>query len=255
MPSSFDFFLRRITRVKKAAIYLDLDGVLADYEGGFRRDHPDFEFDPSLNRSSHLLPGSGSARKRAAYELIKGTDFYANLPLMAGAEELYVEVMKYDPEPTILTAAPKFGATEDDFHVNPYWLGAAFHKRNWVETVFIESVYHDLWAAEQIGNYCPEIPPSIRDPWFARNECEPCWSDLWIRASRNGRVRLPDERFICTTSSRKWQFMHRKHSDHQILIDDRSDNIEAWEKAGGVGIQHETAEKSILRLREILENA
>lgn len=235
--------------MKDYAIYIDLDGVLADYEGGFKEQHPDINIE-GTNRSSHLLPGSGSAAKRAAYDRIKGTTFYAELPILPDAEKLYIACIEADP--IILTAAPKFGATEEDFHVNPYWLGAAFHKRNWVETVFIESVYNDLWADEQTGGDVPPVPPSIRDVWFARYEYEPSWSDLWVRASRDGRVRLPDERFICTTSSRKWQFMHRKHSDHQILIDDRSDNIEAWRKAGGIGIQHVSVEQSISELRAIV---
>ncbi len=226
--------------MKEKAIYFDLDGVLADYSGGFARDYPDFKLDPSLNRSSHLLPNSGSERKRAAYELIKGTTFYDDLPIMTDAEQMYIVALEANP--IILTAAPKFGATEEDFHVNPYWLGAAFHKRNWVETLFLESVYHHLAHTED---------PSFPEPPMHEDGGPDNWYNVWIRASRTGRVRLPDERFICTTSSRKWQFMHRKKSEHQVLVDDRIDNIEAWRKAGGIGILHVSVEDSIAQLKAL----
>lgn len=209
------------------SIAVDLDGVLADYAQGFRNDHPDIHLDPALNRSSHLLPGSGSEQKRRNYELIKGTDFYARLPLMPGATKLFLEVLKHDPDPIILTAAPRFGATEDDFHVNPYWLGAAFHKRNWVETVLL----HEVAYAQAVDLY-----------------------DV-VSLGRIDRIRIADDRFICTISSRKWHYMHRKHSEHQILIDDRSDNIDAWVENGGTGILFKDSESAIAELREITARA
>lgn len=213
--------------MKTKAVYFDLDGVMADYDGGFRRDHPDIKLDPSLNRSSHLLPGSGSAKKREAYERIKGTTFYADLPILPGAERLYATA--YEAHPIILTAAPKFGATEEDYFLNPHWLGAAYHKRNWVECILLPSV---------VNHSLMPIPTDTKVIFRQDGSVE--------------RIRLPDERFICTTSARKYQFMHRKHSDHQILVDDRPDNIEAWVKAGGIGIQHTDAEDSIQKLRILI---
>lgn len=214
--------------MKDKAIYLDLDGVMADYDGGFRRDHPTFKLDPSLNRSSHLLPGSGSAKKREAYELVKGTTFYADLPMMPGAAKLYNFVR--EAHPIILTAAPKYGATEADFHINPHWLGAAFHKRNWVECVLLPAASYErapLWKKALISiSYDHQSAP-------------------------RPRIRMPDTRFICTTSSRKHEFMHRKKSEHQILVDDRPDNIEAWNNAGGIGILHTSVEDSIRQLKAL----
>ena len=194
----------------KYSVFVDADGVIADFRAGI--ESYGFKLDPSLNRSSHLLPGSGSAKKREMYEAVKGTTFYAHLPLENGAISLFKAVLEVDPEPIILTAAPKFGATEDDYFLNPYWLGAAYHKRNWVETVLLPAV----------------------------------------EGHNARRIRIKDEYFICTTSARKHEFMHRKHSEKQILIDDRTDNIDAWSAAGGIGILHTTAEESIRMLKEIV---
>jgi hypothetical protein len=197
--------------LKEFAIYLDLDGVLANYDSGMI----DFGFDvdPSLKKSLNQS-GTGHPLKRQMYERVKGTAFYRHLPLMSGAVELYRAC--YDAEPIILTASPKFGAGEDDYYVNPYWLGAAYHKRVWVETRLLPQVV----GLDELTFSFPS------------------------------RVPIPDERFICTTSAQKWKFMHRKHSAHQILIDDRIANVTAWAKAGGVGILHLSAEQSIAALEE-----
>ena len=204
------------------AFYLDLDGVCADYVGGFRNDHPEHELDPALNRSSHLLPGSMSERKLAAYKLIAGTDFYARLPLMPGAVDIYNAIAKYDP--VILTGAPKFGSGPDLYFLNPHWLGAAFHKRNWVETVLLPTA----WEASE-----PDV-----------------W-EIVLAMRRERRIRIPDERFICTTSERKHEFMGRRPAKHQVIIDDRPDVIGSWEAAGGIGILHVDAETTVEKIENL----
>jgi hypothetical protein len=211
--------------MKSKAVYFDLDGVMADYDAGIRA--MGFTPDPALNRSSHLLPGSGSAKKREMYEAVKGTTFYADLPLYDGSAELFATAWEADP--IILTAAPKFGATEDDYYLNPYWLGAAFHKRWWVEHRLLPAVLNKNLVDLPKNMLC-----EFREDGFV------------------SRVRIPDERFICTTSARKYQFMHRKHSDHQILVDDRPDNIGAWRKAGGIGIEHVSCKDSIQQLKALM---
>jgi hypothetical protein len=193
------------------AVYLDLDGVFADYDAGIRR--LGFEPDPAkkneLNRS-----GSNDPFKRAMYEAIQGTDFYARLPMMQGSAALYTHVK--DAKPIILTAAPKFGATEDDYFLNPYWLGAAYHKRRWVEDYL--------------------LPEALPEQYIA-------WGMALTR--RRARIEIEDERFICTTSARKHEFIGRKHGRRQLLIDDRRDNCVRWARAGGAAILHTDVRETI----------
>lgn len=172
------------------AIYCDMDGVIADYDGGIRA--MGFDIDPKikndLNRSNTKNP-----LKRAMNERIRGTNFYRQLPLMPEALKLWEGIADLDP--IIVTASPKFGATEDNYYLNPYWLGAAYHKRGWMEEVF--------------------LPQTL---------------------GMDTRVPLPDDRFICTTSARKSEFMYRKRAPHQVLIDDRKSNCLDWAAAGGYAI-------------------
>lgn len=194
--------------MKDFAIYLDLDGVLADYSTGLEQMGftVDRSFKTDLNRH-----GTEHPLKRQMFEAVKGTEFYRGLPLMPGAVDLYRACL--DADPIILTAAPTFGATEEDYFLNPHWLGAAYHKRVWVENRLLPAVET---ADDHYPIYCG----------------------------------IPDERFICTTGKRKHEFMRRKHSDHQILIDDRMDNILPWAEHGGVGILHVDAATSIRALTE-----
>lgn len=211
------------------AIYLDLDGVMADYAAGMVA--LGYEVDPALGRDLNRS-GTHHPLKREMYERIKGTDFYSRLPLQEGAIALYqaaARVLQFQAtSPIILTAAPKFGATEDDFHVNPHWLGAAYHKRGWVERVLLPAVRGGF--SEKTANI--RLGLSTGEP------------------SVGARVPIDDERFICTTSARKWQFLHRLHAEHQVLIDDRIANVTAWAENGGVGIFHRSAEESIAALEQ-----
>lgn len=198
-------------------VYLDLDGVFADYDAGIRRlgFNPDPALAKELNRS-----GSHNPLKREMYEAIRGTDFYAHLPILPGALDIYRCVASL--QPIILTAAPKFGATEDDFHVNPHWLGAAYHKRRWVEETLL-----------------PQALPRFDMAWGMHRTHHP------------DRIPIEDERFICTTSARKQQFIHRRHGPTQILVDDRIANCRAWAAAGGEAIYHIDPDNTVALLKEL----
>ena len=184
-----------------------------------------YSVDPALGRDLNRS-GTSHPLKREMYEKIKGTLFYRHLPLQEGAVALYRAAAKLmEPsgrDPIILTAAPKFGATEDDFHVNPYWLGAAYQKRGWVENILLPAVKFNF----------PES-----------------YINAYAQAGGVGQsVPIADENFICTTSVRKFEFMHRLHGAHQVLVDDRIANVTAWAEAGGIGIFHRSAEESIQAL-------
>ncbi|AFU86698.1 hypothetical protein D869_gp216 [Caulobacter phage CcrRogue] len=206
--------------LKNYAIYLDMDGVLADFDEGIRR--LGFKPDPLFNQSSHAMDDEANLWKQGMYDVIKGTTFFETLPFMPGAVDLYKAVA--EAEPIILTASPKFGASEDDYLTAPFFQGAAYAKRRWIEETLLAEVF--------------KVPYGMND------------RDGYVTPRR----RIPDERFICTTSSRKQLFMHRKHSDHQILIDDRTANCNAWIDAGGFAIYHTSAQDTIARLAEYVES-
>lgn len=185
--------------------YHDLDGVHADYAAGMRK----LGYDVSQElRKKFLSPGTGHPLKREMYEKIKGTDFFRWLPIMPGAVDMY-RALKSSREPVILTASPLFGATEDNYYLNPYWQGAKYHKRGWVEHIFL-----------------PQTKP-YEDFAFGMR-----------RTHYSDHIAIADENFICTTSKRKHEFLHHKHSTRQLLIDDKIENVSAWAEAGGLGILH-----------------
>lgn len=187
------------------ALYCDLDGVFADYATGIER--LGFKIDRSL-RSELNRSGTGHPLKRKMHEAIQGTNFYYQLPIMPDAAEFYRDFAVV--EPVILTASPKFGATEDDYFFNPHWLGALYHKRRWMEEVFLPEA---LWY-EGIGH------------------------GRMLVKRHPARAALPDERYICTISARKQDFIQRKPHEKQVLVDDRPVNCQNWTNAGGFAICH-----------------
>lgn len=114
--------------MRDLAVYIDLDGVEADYATGMRK--LGFDIDPLHSSTT----GTQHPRRHEMDDRIKGTDFYATLGFMPGAMDLWNAVSALDP--IINTCAPKFGSTEEDYFLNPYWLGAAYCKRRWSEAAF-----------------------------------------------------------------------------------------------------------------------
>jgi len=206
------------------AIYLDLDGVLADYAAGITA--YGFKPDPA-RKNEYLRSGTDDPFKRSMFEAIKGTEFFRHLPLCPGALDLYRYVK--ESKPMFLTAAPLFGASQENYFLNPHWLGASYHKRAWVEHTLLPRV------TPKLTHLLDESTGAVQEYYADRVSIE------------------HDDYFICTTSFKKQEFIGRKHSDHQILIDDRRDNCVRWARAGGVAIIHTSAEKTIATLAAYME--
>jgi hypothetical protein len=183
--------------MKDFAFYFDMDGVLADYDTGI--ENRGFKIDRSLKNQLNRS-GTGNPLKLEMYKHIQGTNFYATLPVMPGAFDLWKHCE--GAERGIITAAPKFGGTEENYYLNPHWLGAAYHKRWWMENLFLPQAA--WWPNRSIIRHLP----------------------------------MADERFICTTSIQKHKFIGRIDKPHQVLIDDRIDNCRDWARAGGISILH-----------------
>lgn len=65
------------------------------------------------------------------------------------------------------------------------------------------------------------------------------WKNVWIKNNLNPQ---PDEVIITTN---KAKYAVQQDGTPNILIDDRGNNIDAWEAAGGIGIKFQADEDSI----------
>ena len=219
----------------KPVIYVDMDGVIADFDGGISR--LGFEPDPTFKNSPHGMMDEPGDFKDRMYRTIEGTDFYENLPLMRGAVQLWQTIRHL--KPIVLTAAPKFNQVEEHNYLEgQHFQGAMYAKRRWLEDLFLPQVYSEYPIRDLVK---AEAGP---DGLAMRN-----FDEKWSVISS---FRLPDEQFICTTSARKWQFMNRRHGTHQILIDDRTQNCKDWADHGGTAICHDALESTLERLQELI---
>jgi len=159
----------------KPVLYLDMDGVLADFEGWAADTFGEHEWKREIN-----LPNWGL--------FTKYTNIFSLLPLMPGAIELYnhcVDIMEDKNQVQILTALPQR---------SPEMLQtAAQHKIEWARKHISKDV-------------------RVRFGPFAK-----------------------DKKF-------------HVHQSDDVLVDDVSSNIEEWRAAGGHGILHLDAQRSIIDL-------
>jgi len=78
----------------KKLLYIDLDGVLADFDGGYEK-----LFGVRPDQDNYEPPDMwDNIRSQKA--------FYRDLPEMPGMHDLWKELTKFDPDATILTGVP-----------------------------------------------------------------------------------------------------------------------------------------------------
>ena len=170
-------------------IYLDVDGVLANFDQGLiNAGIPAQPYYKSVPRSEWTLE-QVEEDKRVVFEMTR-PGFFRNLPLMDDAKELWNFAAPF--RPVVLTARPG---------LETRGVEVAAEKRAWIE--------------EHFG-------------------------------------KIEDDQFICCLRSEKQNFIGHTPHPHQILVDDMVENIEAWNKEGGIGIVHQSAEMSIYQLKMIL---
>lgn len=160
-----------IRATKNTKIYLDMDGVLADFfaeyaklagvTSGNYRDIPPAKADPTLDK-------------------MIGTDFFARLPKFPTADSLVQMVLSYAPVYNICSS-PLRGDHANSGH----------------------------------------------------------WKKVWIQKQLSPQ---PAE-IVITGQKERWAV--NKDGSPNILIDDRSKNIEAWKAKGGIGIKYQADEDSL----------
>lgn len=139
---------------------------------------------------------------------------------------------------------------EKEFGKNPYW-------------EYVEKWGEEFWATmpwtedgKVLFNYVEKYDPIIlsspsRDPASKTGKAK--WLRKNIPELENHNVQTKARRGWDGVShiilnSDKWRYAT---GSHDILIDDRSKNINAWTEAGGTGILHKSAKDTINQLKKL----
>jgi hypothetical protein len=117
---------------------------------------------------------------------------------------------------------------------NKFWApitkaGASF----WIKLEWMPDG-HELW--DYIEKYNPTL---LSAP--SREESSRIGKHIWVK--RN----LPGIKLLLKSAERKQEYA----TPNAILIDDRKDNIDRWNAAGGIGIHHTSAAKTIEALEKL----
>ncbi len=135
-------------------LYIDLDGVLADFDGHYERLFG--------TRPDRLSPSAMSKTDfdRGFWDNIRShPTFYQDLPPMPDAMQLWEGVKRLHPLPTILTGLP-YSITE-----------AEYQKRMWVMNNISASVPVIACASRDKRNYCTPGDVLV-DDWIK-------WQSAW----------------------------------------------------------------------------
>jgi hypothetical protein len=93
---------------------------------------------------------------------------------------------------------------------------------------------------KQLWNYIkPYNPELLSAPSY--QESSMIGKRVWVK--RN----TPNTKLILRSAERKQEFA----TPNSILIDDRADNVQRWNDAGGIGIHHTSAESTINQLKDL----
>jgi len=189
MPSiTFREFYEEENNNKRIRIFLDMDGVLTDFEKSFKKlvaeDLSTEEYEEKYGSN----PFWGIISE-------KGEEFWANMEWMADGKILWNYFKKYDP---IILSAPSRDDTSKTGKVK--------------------------WLEKNI--------PDLKNHY------------VQTKARRGG-----DKVSHVILNNMKYRYAT---GPEDILIDDKSKNIRAWEEAGGTGILHKSANDTIQKYELLL---
>ena len=122
-----------------------------------------------------------------------------------------------------------FDTPKDEFWEPITKAGAAF----WIKLKWMPDG-HELW--DYIKKYNPEL---LSAP--SREEASKMGKRIWVKRE------LPGTKLILKKAELKQQLA----TPDAILIDDREDNIQRWNEAGGIGIHHTSAKNTIKQLQKL----
>lgn len=93
---------------------------------------------------------------------------------------------------------------------------------------------------KKLWSYIKKYKPILLSAPSRRDESRVGKMD-WVKKE------LPNTRLILRSAKNKKEFAN----ENSILIDDRPENIQGWIDAGGIGVLHDTTEKTLKELKKL----
>lgn len=143
--------------MKDRKLFIDLDGVLADFDGYYNQ-----QFDYALDRNSPVDPPGMWNNIRAH------GSFYADLPMTSDCYELWKGVRSLHPSPIILSGVPPYHLRRDGL------IDVHEQKRKWVEKYIGKDVPLIMCLSAEKRLYA-RAGDILVDDWY---KYRPLWEEM-----------------------------------------------------------------------------
>lgn len=187
--------------VSKYIVYFDMDGVLADFEGGTKKD---YSFISATNEFQSLLDSIPEMKEKSPEELEQLFKGKQTNPVIAKLKKAYGETDK-----ALYKAAAKEGFFKN---LDPY-----------------PGAKEMLIAAKSITGNVPNILTAPVQTSFCKKEKEE-----WMQKHFSGLY----DKFICKPEKYEEAVTEIQNNRIPILIDDKEKFIGPFIETGGIGILH-----------------
>jgi len=142
----------------KPIVYLDMDGVIADFFGGVERLY-------GVDHWKQLTSDKTKDLRQDVIDRIAGTDFFAHLPKFSSADTLIEMIKKFTGGQYSILTSPLRGDTENSGYYKKVWIGKNIVKP---DVIIVTGVKETYAVKNGVKNILIDDRPINIDKWQSK---------------------------------------------------------------------------------------
>lgn len=139
-------------------VYLDMDGVIADFFGGVERLY-------GVDHWKQLTSDKTKDLRQDVIDRIAGTDFFAHLPKFSNTDALINQIKKFTNGKFSILTSPLRGDTENSGYYKKIWIGKHIEKP---DDIIVTGVKETYAMKNGVANILIDDRPINIDKWQSK---------------------------------------------------------------------------------------